>query len=75
MIEWSKEYIKTQKEQGVSNIDFLQKSLLSDKHKAYRSFTIISENKKSPKDLKQKTIINHSIYEILSYVIISFIYN
>ena len=33
LIEWSREYVKTQKEEGMSDIDFLQQSFLSDKYR------------------------------------------
>jgi DNA-binding HxlR family transcriptional regulator len=45
MIEWSDEYIKTQKEEGVSNIDFIQHSFITDKYKAYEGFSIRPKNK------------------------------
>ena len=45
MIEWSDEYIKTQKEEGVSNIEFILHSIIMDKYKAYEGFTIKPKNK------------------------------
>jgi len=45
LIEWSREYVKTQKEEGMSDIDFLQQSFLSDKYRAYKGVTILPEKR------------------------------
>lgn len=43
MIEWSKEYVKTQKEEGMSNIDFIEQTMLPDKYKAYQDHIIFKK--------------------------------
>lgn len=41
MIRWSKEYVKTQKEEKTTDIQFLENSILKKKYKAYKGIPII----------------------------------
>lgn len=47
MVEWSKEYVKIQKEGEMSDIDFIQQSFLLDKYRAYKRVTILPDKKSS----------------------------
>lgn len=47
MIEWSTLYVKTQKDKGMSDIDFIERSFLTDKYKAYKDTKVVLSNKKS----------------------------
>jgi hypothetical protein len=46
--DWSDEYIRAQKEDGISDIDFIEHSLLKDKYKAYNGIPIYLKNQKIP---------------------------
>lgn len=46
--DWSDEYIIAQKEDGVSDIDFIEHSFLKDKYKAYNGILIYPKNQKIP---------------------------
>ncbi len=47
MIEWSTLYVKTQKDEGMSEIEFIEQSFLTDKYKAYKDAKVVHTNKKS----------------------------
>jgi DNA-binding HxlR family transcriptional regulator len=49
MIEWSTIYVKTQKDEEMSDIDFIEQSFLTDKYKAYKDAKVVLTNKKSNK--------------------------
>ncbi|MGZ4865509.1 MAG: winged helix-turn-helix transcriptional regulator [Halobacteriota archaeon] len=50
LIDWSQDYIECQKEEGISDIDFIKNSFLPDKYKAYQRVALILKDRKSPKD-------------------------
>lgn len=43
MIEWSKEYIKSQKEEGMLDIDFIEQTMLTDKYRAYKDHILFKD--------------------------------
>lgn len=47
IIEWSDEYVETQKEEGMSDFEFIEQSFLTEKYKAYHGATLIPKDKKS----------------------------
>jgi DNA-binding HxlR family transcriptional regulator len=50
LIDWSQDYIECQKEEGISDIDFIKNSFLPDKYKAYQRGPLILKDRKSPKE-------------------------
>ncbi|MGZ4891368.1 MAG: winged helix-turn-helix transcriptional regulator [Halobacteriota archaeon] len=50
LIDWSQDYIECQKEEGISDIDFIKNSFLPDKYKACRRGPLILKDRKSPED-------------------------
>ncbi|MGZ4924386.1 MAG: winged helix-turn-helix transcriptional regulator, partial [Halobacteriota archaeon] len=50
LIDWSQDYIECQKEEGISDIDFIKNSFLPDKYKAYQRVALILKDRKSPED-------------------------
>lgn len=52
LVDWSKEYVKYQKEEGTSDIDFLENLPLFDKYSAYKGVYVIKKNGKLLKHYK-----------------------
>jgi DNA-binding HxlR family transcriptional regulator len=50
LIDWSQAYIESQKEAGISDVDFIKNSFLSDKYKAYQGVAVTIKDRKSPQD-------------------------
>jgi hypothetical protein len=47
MVEWSREYVKIQKEGKMSDINFIQQSFLSNKYRTDNGVTILPDKRSS----------------------------
>ncbi|MGZ4879609.1 MAG: winged helix-turn-helix transcriptional regulator [Halobacteriota archaeon] len=50
LIDWSEQYIESQKEEGVSDVDFVVNSFMKDKYKTYQDIALLPKDTKPPKN-------------------------